>query len=218
MQAGDQAVLELDAWFGGLPAAHRTLLLSAGRTVSLAEGALVYATGDAPNGLWAVLSGEVRLKSYPAPGLEVLALNLAPGEWFGELSIIDGEPRPQDAIAHGPTRLYHIPISALARLTAETPLLFRDLGRLACRHERMALDFISQLLFQPRQRVARLLLARTSPEGPELRLRQEDMAGMLVLSRQTLNRHLKEFAVLGAIALSYGSLRILSRVGLERIA
>jgi CRP/FNR family transcriptional regulator, cyclic AMP receptor protein len=218
MDEGESGTIAADAWFGSVPPDRRAVLLRAGQTVRLARGQRAYSIGDAPNGLWAVLEGQVRLKGHPAPGLEMLALSLAPGEWFGEMSTIDDGPRPHDAVAHAPSRLLHIGASAFRALVAEVPLLYHDLARLSCWRQRLALDLISHFSVPPRPRVARFLLARTSAEAPEVRLRQEDLAAMLGLSRQTLNRYLGQSAAMGAIGLAYGGIRIEDRPLLERLA
>ncbi len=61
-----------------MTAAHtvrrRALLLHEARTERLANGARIYGSGDPPNGLWAVLDGQVRLKSLSTNGSELLAL------------------------------------------------------------------------------------------------------------------------------------------------
>lgn len=214
MDHRDQLTLSGDAWFGALPPDRRDALILNGRTSRAADGAGIYATGDPPNGLWAVLEGQVRLKHYPSPGLESLALALTPGNWFGEVSAIDGGPRPHDAIAHGSVRLLHVTMPALARLAVAMPLIYHDLGKLACRHERIALEFIAQIGLPPRSRIARSILTRTTADAPDLHLRQEDIAVMLGLSRQTMNRQLAAMAALGMVRLSYGSIRVLDRAAL----
>ena len=85
----------------------------------------------------------------------------------------------------------------------------------ACQHERIALEFIAQISMPPRSRIARLLLTRTTADAPDLTLRQEDIAVMLGVSRQTMSRHLADLAAAGVIRLSYGSIRVLARSALE---
>ncbi|MDZ4318486.1 MAG: hypothetical protein U1A07_06540 [Phenylobacterium sp.] len=48
-------------------------------------GARVYGLGDAPDGLWSVVEGEVPLVSYP----ESVGMIVGQGAWFGELSVVD---------------------------------------------------------------------------------------------------------------------------------
>lgn len=219
MQAADQALLDADGWFGGLPDQRRRLLLDHARTRTLETGTLIYAIGDPPNGLWAVLEGQVRLKGYPAPGLEFLALILRPGTWFGEVSTLDDGPRPHDAVAFGTTRVLHVPMVVFHRLAAQAPALYRDLGLLVCQHQRVALDFIAQTVALPLEiRLAKLLTNRTHDLGDVLSIRQEDLAVMLSVSRQTLNRRLGLLAKAGLVKLTYGRIELLDRAGLLAMA
>lgn len=219
MNDDDRATLETDPWFGALPRDRQAALISQARSRTVETGWRVYAIGDQPNGLWAVLQGQVRIKGYPAPGLEFLALGVEPGGWFGEVSTLDDGPRPHDATAHGPTRLLHLPTSAFHAIAEQTPGLYLDLGRLVCRHQRLALDFIAQTVALPLEvRLARLLDSRIKAAGDRLAIRQEDLAVMLSVSRQTLNRHLKQMADAGVIGVSYGGLKVLDRARLRSFA
>ncbi len=62
------------------------------------HGQAVVQQGQVGNGLYIVVSGAVRVVA----GSEVLA-RLGPGEFLGELSVIDQQPRSASAIADGPT-------------------------------------------------------------------------------------------------------------------
>lgn len=209
-------VLEADRWFGGLSADRRALILSAAMPAPRADGTLIYATGDPPNGLWAVLSGRVRLLDYPHAGAEVLVRTLGQGEWFGELSTIDGGPRPQDAVASGATLLLHVSIPRFSALTAAHPELHRDLALLACAHQRAALAFIGQRTARSIEaRIAGVLLQTAGTNAARIDIRQSELAIIVGVSRQTLNKRLKRFERAGALRLRYGGLDILDASPLE---
>lgn len=209
-----------DTWFGAVAPARREILLAAARLVSRSDGSRIYATGDAPNGLWGVVEGRVRLLDYPAAGAELLVRAMTPGSWFGELSTLDGGPRPQDAVASGPTLLLHVPAPAFARLAAETPELHHDLALLACAHQRAALSFIGQRVALPiPARVAGALLSVVTDGGDaQLAMRQSEMAVMIGVSRQTLNRTLKAFERGGAIRTHYGRIEVLDPERLRAVS
>lgn len=209
MTPDDLAILEADSWFGAIPPDRRALLLAEAQVRSIAPGARLYSIGDAPNGLWALLEGRIRLKFYPAAGLELLALDFQPGVWFGEVSALDGLPRANDAIAFGPARVLHLSMAAFARATAAEPLLYRDLGLLVCRHQREVGGFIAQTVANPVGVRLALLLAGSAQDGRGvLKIRQEDLAVLVGVSRQTLNRHLKAFERKGILDLAYAETTI----------
>ncbi|RZM34290.1 MAG: Crp/Fnr family transcriptional regulator [Sphingomonas sp.] len=212
-------MLESDSWFSGIAPGRRALLLREARTERLANGARIYGSGDPPNGLWAVLDGQVRLKSLSANGGELLALIVRPGTWFGELSTLDGYPRPHDAIAFGPTSLLHIAMPAFGRAATADPELYRDLGLLVCAHQRTALRFITQSIGQSiRARLAQALIRASSAGEGGVNIRQEELAAVVGIARQTLNRHLKRFERDRLVAISYAQIRILDSAGLQGIA
>ena len=209
MTPADLAILEADGWFGQIPLERRALLLNEAQVRSVGAGARLYAAGDPPNGLWAVLEGHVRLKGYPAPGLELLIPILRPGTWFGETSTLDGLPRPTDATAFDPARVLHVTMAAFARAVAAAPKLYHDLGILACLHQRVALGFIANTVGQPvRVRLALILAGQAEDAEAAIRIRQEDLAGLVGVSRQTLNRHLNALEREGLIDLAYARITV----------
>ncbi len=216
MIAIDRALLDADRWFRSLTPERRDALLAEARVRAVPAGALIYAMGDPPNGLWAVIEGQVRLKGHPAvAGAEFLALILRPGTWFGEVSTLDGGPRPHDAAAFGPARVLHVPMAAFHRAADALPALYHDVGRLVCQHQRIALDFITETLsLPPAARVARLLTGRGHEDAGLLHMRQEEIAVMLGMSRQTVNRHLRNLERQGVIALGYGRIAVRDRAAL----
>lgn len=207
-----------DPWFSGLAPARRQALLDRARSSQAPAGTRVYGIGDPPDGLWAVAEGEVRLMSYPAVGVEAVSMILGPGAWFGELSVIDGGPRPHDAIVVKPARLLHVALAAVEQVAEVQPLLFRDLGVLICTRQRSALSFLAQSLAQPLAvRLARTLAgAARASGGAELQVRQEDLAAMIGVSRQTINKQLKILEGEGTIMIAYGRIVILDPARLRQ--
>lgn len=200
-----------DPWFTALAPERREALIARGHERRAAPGTRVYGLGDPPDGLWCVREGEVRLVSYPALGVESLALILGPGAWFGELSVIDGGPRPHDAVVVKPARLLHVTLAAIEQIAADHPLLYRDLGALICSRQRATLGALGRIIAQPiGVRLARTLagLAHASG-GEEVQMRQDDLAAMVGVSRQTANKALKSLEASGAIELRYGRIVVL---------
>ncbi|QQV76643.1 Crp/Fnr family transcriptional regulator [Sphingomonas aliaeris] len=215
----DAKMLDRDPWFGAIPPERRTALLAEGRVRAVTTGGSVYGIGDPPNGLWCVLEGQVRLKGYSANGVEMLVLVLRPGKWFGELSTLDGGPRPHDALAFGDTRLLHIAMPAFGRAVDLQPMLYRDLGLLVCAHQRSALDFLGQSVSQSvRVRLASSLAHSTIGADGYLQVRQDELAALVGVSRQSVNRHLRLFEQAGLIALGYREIRVRDAAGLLAIA
>lgn len=212
--------LESDSWFGSLLPSRRALLLGEATMLRLRDGRRLYGCGDPPNGLWCVLEGQVRLFAYPAFGEEMLFRNLGPGNWCGELSTMDGGPRPQDAVALGATVVLHIPHSAIIRLAERDATVWLDVARLGCQHQREQVAFICQRAAQPVPvRLAKALMSAANDTGSDSPvIRQAELASFVGVSRQTLNRHLKRLEDSGIVKTAYGRVRIVDREQLAALS
>jgi CRP-like cAMP-binding protein len=98
-----------------------------------ADGDAIVLQGQVGNGLYIVTSGEVRIVA----GGEELA-RLGPGEFFGELSVIDQQPRNATVFAVGPTACLGLASwDLLALLEREPQLAMNLLHELADRLRRI---------------------------------------------------------------------------------
>ena len=83
-------------------------ILSIARRWKYSNGQAVFREGDEGDRFYLILSGEVRIsKQVPGIGEEALAV-LKPGDFFGEMALIDDSPRSADAIANRDTTLLGI--------------------------------------------------------------------------------------------------------------
>ena len=212
-------ILAADSWFGALPAPQREGLLEQAQIHALGDGTHVYRIGDPPNGLHAVVAGQVRLVSYPVAGQELVNMIVKPGRWFGELSVIDGRERPHDAIAAGPAQILTLSMAAIARLTAAMPDLWRGLALLNCAHHRLGMRESARVRALPAlARLALFLAGAGGAGGGRLRATQDDLARIVGISRQHVNGLLRSLAENGLIAAGYGEISVRDSAGLLALA
>lgn len=218
-----------DPWLRDLSAdvvAHLAAISSRRR---LRDGEMLYARGDAADSLYGVVRGRIRMSVSEADGREVLLALFEPGSWFGEVSMFDGQPRPQDAHAVGDTEVMSLPRTRFLALLDQHPELYGAFARLLCRKLRMALDYIEDVLVLPLgARLAKRLLdlARSYgvpddvPDGRgvliDLPLPQDDLARMLGASRQSVSKELKAWEAQGLIQVKYRRIRLLDPECLQR--
>jgi len=215
-------LLRTGRWFAGLPDELQTRLLDAAVLRSAGAGERVVSRGDAPSGLYAVVDGTVRMSGQSEAGREVLHMVVEPPSWFGELSVVDGLPRTQDATADVASELLHVPLRALEAILAAEPRHWQHLAVLVAQKLRLAMLALEDAVqVPPRVRLARRLSLLIEGYGDHthprrtVELRQDQLALMLNVSRQTANQGLKELEALGLVKLAYGEIEIVDPAGLR---
>ena len=97
--------MNANPWFAALPLADRRALLAACERQRLAPGEMLFRQGDAvPAGggaFYGVVSGGIKASSLREDGKEAILVVLEAGNWFGEISLIDRQPRTHE---HQPRR------------------------------------------------------------------------------------------------------------------
>ncbi|MCO7520782.1 MULTISPECIES: Crp/Fnr family transcriptional regulator [unclassified Pseudomonas] len=212
-------------WFRQLPVTVQDSLLALGRPRALVAGQCLFQRGDAPCGLYAVLEGAMRVGAVSSAGKEALLTLVEAAQWFGEISLFDGQPRTHDAFAEGPTRLLWLPQAALLDWLAREPQHWRELALLMSHKLRwvfVALEQQSLLAAGPR--LAHRLLQMAEGYGERdvaqwrLQVSQEQLALMLSLSRQTINQILRSLEQSGVVRLGYGEVEIVDAPRLRALA
>lgn len=215
---GLHAALASDEWFSHCDPALQAELLRLARMRHLAPGESLFARGGEADGLCCVVAGALRIGALDAEGHSALLAYLEPYQWFGEISLIDSQPRTHDAMADGPTQVLVVPREPLLAWLEIHPAMWRELARLACRKLRVlfvAVEELAQLPLEERvwrrlQLVARGYGSREAPRR-HIRLSQEVLAQMLGVSRQSINKALKALEAEGRLRLHYGEIELLVR-------
>src|SRR5262245_29747719 len=114
---------------GALPPAMRERLLSAGDEHTYAAGDTVITQGDRSAEAYVILGGRARVVR---DGRDVASLG--PGQFFGEVAMLDGRPRTADVVAESPLRAIALSRDTVRRaLRSEPDLAWRVLEVLAGR-------------------------------------------------------------------------------------
>ena len=99
-----------------------------------APDAFLFHEGDPGVEMYAVLEGHVRISKYIAGGGEEALAILGRGDFFGEMALIDGEPRSADARAHrGEATVIAFDNDTLADVMTMDPVAALDFMKLLCR-------------------------------------------------------------------------------------
>src|SRR5258708_26070913 len=82
---------------------------------------LIFKAGDPGNNMQIILSGTVQTYVTDDEGNKIIVGELGKGEMFGELSLLDNQPRSASAIATEPTKTFIIDQDDLRRLFTKKP-------------------------------------------------------------------------------------------------
>jgi CRP-like cAMP-binding protein len=187
-----------------------------------ARGSTIFYQGDP--GLWLciVQAGRVKLCVTSTEGRELIIDLLEPGDVFGELAVLDGEPRSADAVAVEPTELLMLDRDEFVRFLLDRPPVAVQLLGILSRRLRRDTRLIQDAAFlDVAARLARtvLRLAVEPPDGgPRIthRLNQSDLAGLTGTTRETLNKWLGVFESQGLIRRDKGRIVVLDPVRLSK--
>lgn len=103
-------------FFEGLDEKKRKAVVKEGKEVSFNAGDVVVGEKGSGVGFYLVIDGKVEVRK----GGKVLA-GLERGQFFGEMAVIDGQPRSADVVATAPTRCWVLPAWGFAGLIKAHP-------------------------------------------------------------------------------------------------
>lgn len=174
-------------------------------------GAVIVDQEDNGDALFVITRGRVKVVLYGDSGREMILTLLRAGEIFGEMSLLDNQPRSASVIALEPTTSLVLERRAFQRHLADHPsTAMAILGELS-RRLRQADRVIGNLaLLDVLGRVARFLQDLADREGREVeegilireRPTQQDIAAMVGSSRETVSRALNLLAKRGHLVMS----------------
>ncbi|HME26860.1 MAG TPA: Crp/Fnr family transcriptional regulator [Acetobacteraceae bacterium] len=190
------------------------------------RGQTIFQRGDNGSSLMAVLRGRVRISSVSGDGKELTLNVINTGEIFGEIALLDGQPRSADAVAIEDTvllvveRRYFLPF-----LRQREDLCLRLLAVLCSRLRRTSTALEEIALFDLPVRLARVLLklaedyGRPGPTGTriDLKLSQRDLSNLVAASRESVNKLLRAWRETGTVELEDGFIVLRRPVGLRAL-
>jgi len=199
-----------------IPEAARQRMFALGRKWQFADGQFVFHQGDAARGFYAVVSGQVMVGRYAPDGSLAVYGVAGSGDLVGELAFFAGAPRLSDCVADGPVELVEFDKAIFKRVIMIDPemtmILIRSLaGQLKVALERIDAD---RTLTLP-DRLAQALLGMEADSDADVACTQQQLADLIGVSRVSLGSALRQLEKSGAVAGSYGRIRIVDRALLE---
>jgi len=144
-----KAFLVATPFFGGLSDASLDLLVPMLVERRFDAGATIMAEGDQGRSMFVVHSGELAVSKLASSGRVIRMAGLKPGDFFGEMTLIEMQSRSASVVAQGPAVLYELTARDLytyykADIHAYVMVL-QNINRELCRRLRDADNRIAEL-------------------------------------------------------------------------
>ena len=171
-------------------------------------GTVIVSQEDAGDALFVIAKGKVKVVLYGETGREIILSILKAGDFFGEMSLLDRQPRSANVVAIEDSELLCLDRDAFATHLSAHPTT--ALGVLAemSRRLRHADEVIGNLaLLDVYARVARIIRDLAQKQGEPVdggllikeRPTQQEIAGLIGTSRETVSRALNDFTRQGML-------------------
>lgn len=210
------------ALFREVPSADHGLVLAASRVATFDTGDAIYRQGAPSRALAVVVDGRVKLSVLSAHGKELVVSLLGPRQTFGEIGFLDGQPRSLDATAVESSRVLLVERTALLGIMARTPAMALAFAEATCKRLRRTTTAVQQAVFYGTEErladcVLRLAAAAEQPGGA-MSVWQHELAAMVGVSRESVNKHLRSWHTRNLIRLGRGRITVIDAAELCRIA
>ena len=173
------------------------------RERSYPRNSVILFEDDPGDALYIVAKGQVKVVLIGEDGREVILSVLGEGSFFGEMAVIDEEPRSAHVIAMDDSSLLVLRREDFQARLRSSPEVSIALLREICRRLRRADEKIGSLvLLDVNGRVAHLLLRMADDEGGDRitrKLTHHTIAQMIGSSRETVSRTMRNLVERGII-------------------
>ncbi len=181
------------------------------------KGNIVVLEQESGAALFVIISGKVKVVRMDEDGREVILSMFGPGEFFGEMSLLDGLARSASVVATVKSELFMIHRRDFLELLNEFPTVTISLlAELAMRLRKADMQIKSLSLKDAEGRVANVMLILADDVGvfrkgkveiDDLPL-QQDIANMAGTSRETVSRMIHLFIEGGEVQMKGNKLII----------
>lgn len=200
--ANDTSYLKQVDIFAGLDDEDIQELMSVARRRSFRAGEVIFHRDDPGQVLYMIKEGKVKISLISPDGQEISLVVFGKGEFFGELALLDGEPRSADAIALERVECYTLQRDDFHKAIMRNPKIAIKILEVLTRRLRKTDNHVEDLIFlDVYGRVAKKLLELANEHGStvedgtriEVRLTQQELASMVGASRESVNKVLGYF-------------------------
>jgi len=195
----------------------------------LKKGETLFRKGDEGNSLYIVRSGSIRIVLPSETGEEVSPAILSEGTFFGEMALLDGMPRSADAVALEASEVFALNRRDFLSFLLNNENAIQSIFSFLSMRLRKTDDLLEDVcFFNISTRLARRLVELAASYGRQkegediiqidLRLTQKDLASMVGVTRESINKEMKVLRERNLISTRENMIQILNLTRLKRRA
>jgi CRP/FNR family cyclic AMP-dependent transcriptional regulator len=208
-----------------LPQPDRLALAHRARLRSFKAGTTIFGEGEPGDSLHVVVDGRVRIVAGGPNGEEATVAVVGPGDCFGEFSLLDGLPRSASAVAPVATKTFMVTRDDFVDWVTERPTAaLAIMETLSLRLRKMDEALVDLVSLDLPHRLAKQLLGLAKIHDLEtvlnngtlrLTVTQGELASMLGVSRESVNKTLNTFATQKILQTARGAITITDMAALR---
>lgn len=221
-----EAVLRRVWLFAQLGDAERAQIRALAKPRRCQAREVVVRQGDEQGDLYAVVAGRLKVSIANVDGDEMVLSILGPGDVFGEIALLDRQPRSASVSALEACDLLVVERRPFHDLLLRVPALALSLMQVMAKRLRELTDHAQDVsLLGVSARLARALLALARRFGERragklevaLKLSQQELGEMVGATREMVNKCLRKWSDAGLIEVAAGKLVINDEDGMEAV-
>jgi CRP-like cAMP-binding protein len=199
--------------FGRLAPDELDRLVAYMRLVRHPARAVLFRKGDPGSNMMVVVRGRVKVCSHSEDGKELVLNLINPGEVVGEIAVLDGADRTADAVTLTETELLVLERRDFVPFLQRHPDACMRLFAVLCERLRKTSELLEEALFlEGSSRLAKRLahlaevFGKPVPGGIriDIPLSQQQLGSMVGMSRESMNKQLKQWRQEGLIRVEEG--------------
>jgi CRP/FNR family cyclic AMP-dependent transcriptional regulator len=209
-------VLKKIPLFSSLPESDQQNLVGLLRRENLRKGETLFRQGDEGIALYLIVQGRVKISISRRMDKVTLAI-LGQGEFLGEMALLDGLPRSADAIALEDSYLYALNRKDFHSFLANNEKAVHAVLASMSMRLRKTDDLLAEMCFLNLSvRLAQKLAELAELQAPDennphqytLKISQQECGNILGVSRETINKELKQLRDKGVVSTSRNCIHV----------
>lgn len=184
----------------------RDALIALGQRQEYKKRTCLFMQGDLGDSLYIIQAGDVSISTLSEDGREIVLQVLSAGDVFGEIAMFDQSERTASAFAEANTVLVAIDRGRTFSYLDKNPALYRGIINLLCKRLRWSSKLVESFVFTDgmERLITRLIYLaeyHNHQKQAVIAISQENLAKMLGLSREAVNKNLQQLQEKGLLSL-----------------